>query len=116
MFAETAFVTAAVTVAVVSGHPYTGAVRFTLIALLALGLGVQSAAARALSVPDLKTTELTLTGIVADSRLAKGRGAGPAAGDCPPWPCRPARSSVRRPCWTGIRGCRWCSPWRSWPP
>ncbi|MGW4227900.1 YoaK family protein [Streptomyces sp. NPDC004980] len=76
LFAETAFVTAAMVVAIVSGHPYTGAVRFTLIALLALGLGVQNAAARALSVPDLKTTVLTLTitGIVADSRLAKGPG------------------------------------------
>ncbi|WP_405387265.1 MULTISPECIES: DUF1275 family protein [unclassified Streptomyces] len=75
--------------------------RFTFIALLALGLGVQNAATRALSVSDLKTTVLTLTvtGIVADSRLAPGcRGAGRVAGDCPPWPCWPARSSVRRPC------------------
>ncbi|MFE9906860.1 YoaK family protein [Streptomyces clavifer] len=76
LLVETAFVTAAMIVAFVSGQPYTGAVRFTLIALLALGLGVQNAAARALAVPDLKTTVLTLTitGIVADSRLARGRG------------------------------------------
>lgn len=76
LLAETAFLAAAVVVTVVSGGPYTGAVRFTLIALLGVGLGVQNAAARALAVPDLKTTvlTLTLTGMAADSRIAKGPG------------------------------------------
>ncbi|MFJ4841147.1 YoaK family protein [Streptomyces sp. NPDC088746] len=76
LLVETVFVTAAMTVTLVSGRPYTGGVRFTLIVLLALGLGVQNAAVRALAVPDLTTTVLTrtLTGAVADSRFAKGPG------------------------------------------
>ncbi|MER5893488.1 YoaK family protein [Streptomyces sp. NPDC001876] len=81
LLVETAFVVAATVVTLTSGEPYTGAARFTLIALLGLGLGVQNAASRALAVPDLTTTVLTLTitGVVADSRLAKGPGrrAGP---------------------------------------
>lgn len=74
--AETACVLAALVVTLVSGSPYTGGVRFTLIALLALGLGLQNAVARALAVPDLKTTVLTLTitGIASDGRLAGGPG------------------------------------------
>ncbi|MFJ8885118.1 YoaK family protein [Streptomyces sp. NPDC102402] len=73
---ETAFVTAAMVLVLVSRAPYTGGVRLALIALLALGLGVQNAAVRALAVPDLTTTVLTrtLTGAVADSRLARGPG------------------------------------------
>ncbi|MEU9058794.1 YoaK family protein [Streptomyces sp. NPDC048430] len=76
LLVETVFVTAAMIVTLVSGGPYTGGVRFTLIVLLALGLGVQNAAVRALAVPDLTTTVLTrtLTGAVADSRFAKGPG------------------------------------------
>ncbi|WP_443060102.1 DUF1275 family protein [Streptomyces sp. NBC_00444] len=44
--------------------------------LLGLGMGLQNAAARALAVPDLTTTVLTLTitGIASDSRLAGGPG------------------------------------------
>ncbi|MFJ6854622.1 YoaK family protein [Streptomyces sp. NPDC091271] len=76
LLVETVFVTAAMIVTLVSGGPYAGGARFTLIALLALGLGVQNAAVRALAVPDLTTTVLTrtLTGAVADSRFAKGPG------------------------------------------
>ncbi|MEV2243193.1 YoaK family protein [Streptomyces sp. NPDC049970] len=76
LLVETACVTAALTVSTVSGGPYTGGVRFALIALLALGLGAQNAAVRALAVPDLTTTVLTrtITGTVADSRLARGPG------------------------------------------
>lgn len=76
LLAETAFVAVALVVTVVSGGPYTGGVRFTLVALLGIGLGVQNAAARTLAVPDLKTTVLTLTitGLAADSRLARGPG------------------------------------------
>lgn len=76
LLAETALVAAALVVTLVSGEPYTGGVRFALIALLGLGLGLQNAAVRALAVPDLTTTVLTLTitGTIADSRLAKGPG------------------------------------------
>jgi uncharacterized membrane protein YoaK (UPF0700 family) len=76
LLAETVFVAAAVIVTQVSGSPYAGGVRFTLIVLLALGLGVQNSAARALAVPDLTTTVLTLTitGIAADSHLTGGAG------------------------------------------
>ncbi|MFB6777114.1 YoaK family protein [Streptomyces sp. NPDC056352] len=74
LLAETAFVAAAVIVTQVSGSPYAGGVRFTLVVLLALGLGVQNSAARALAVPDLTTTVPTLTGIAADSHLTGGAG------------------------------------------
>jgi len=49
-------------------------VRYGLIALLALAMGLQNAAARVLAVPDLTTTvlTLTLTGLAADSTLAGG--------------------------------------------
>lgn len=49
-------------------------VRYALIALLALAMGLQNAAARRLAVPDLTTTvlTLTLTGLAADSTLAGG--------------------------------------------
>ncbi|MER5614528.1 YoaK family protein [Streptomyces sp. NPDC002215] len=79
LLVETAFVLAAVIVAVASGHPFTGGVRFALVALVALlglGLGLQNAVSRALAVPDLTTTVLTLTitGILSDSRFAGGGG------------------------------------------
>src|SRR5216683_4054731 len=47
---------------------------FALIALTALAMGTRSAAVRKLAIPDLTTTVLTLTitGIGADSSLAKG--------------------------------------------
>jgi len=49
-------------------------VRYGLIALLALAMGLQNATARVLAVPDLTTTvlTLTLTGLAADSTLAGG--------------------------------------------
>ncbi|MEV5678313.1 MULTISPECIES: YoaK family protein [unclassified Streptomyces] len=76
LLAETVFVAAAAGVTLVSGTPYTGGVRFALIVLLGLGLGVQNAASRALAVPDLTTTVLTrtLTGVASDSRPAGGGG------------------------------------------
>jgi uncharacterized membrane protein YoaK (UPF0700 family) len=47
---------------------------FILIALTALAMGTRNAAVRKLAIPDLTTTvlTLTLTGIAADSSLAKG--------------------------------------------
>ncbi len=58
----------------VHGDPYDGVGRYVLIVLLGLAMGCQNAAARALAVPDLTTTVLTLTitGISADGRLAGG--------------------------------------------
>ncbi len=51
-----------------------GWARFTIIAVLALGMGVRNATIRRLAVPDLTTTVLTmtLTGLAADSALAGG--------------------------------------------
>ncbi|MEU6016455.1 YoaK family protein [Streptomyces sp. NPDC047515] len=76
LLVETVCVLAALIVTVVSGHPFTGGVRFALIALLGLGLGAQNAVSRALAVPDLTTTVLTLTitGIISDSRFVGGGG------------------------------------------
>lgn len=52
----------------------------TVIALLALAMGVRNATVRGLGVPDLTTTVLTmtLTGLAADSRVAGGSGKGTA--------------------------------------
>jgi uncharacterized membrane protein YoaK (UPF0700 family) len=54
--------------------------RLVVIALLALGMGVRNAIVRALAVPDLTTTVLTmtLTGFAAESPAAGGSGAGSA--------------------------------------
>ena len=53
-------------------------VRYALIVLLAMAMGLQNATARRLGVPDLTTTvlTLTLTGIAADSTLAGGKNHG----------------------------------------
>lgn len=50
----------------------------TIVALLALAMGVRNATVRRIAVPDLTTTvlTLTLTGLAADSRLAGGSGKG----------------------------------------
>jgi len=54
-------------------------VRFGLIVLLALAMGLQNVTARRLGVPDLSTTVLTstLAGLAADSALAGGKNANP---------------------------------------
>jgi uncharacterized membrane protein YoaK (UPF0700 family) len=60
-------------------HPRAGSVsRDVVIGTLALAMGVQTATARRLAVPDLPTTVVTqtLTGLVADSRLFGGSGKG----------------------------------------
>lgn len=73
---ETLLVLVAYVIAETVTSPYLGVVRYWLIVLLGLGLGIQNAAARALAVPDLTTTVLTLTitGIASDSRAAGGSG------------------------------------------
>ena len=77
LLVETLLVTGAFLVAEVPGWPIGTDRRYLLIALLGLGMGGQNAAARALAVPDLTTTVLTLTitGTAADSHLAGGAGA-----------------------------------------
>jgi uncharacterized membrane protein YoaK (UPF0700 family) len=73
---EFAFVALAFAWSLWSDTPYPGLDRYVLIILVAIGMGIQNAAARALGVPDLTTTVLTLTitGISADSRAAGGTG------------------------------------------
>src|ERR1700741_4380427 len=65
---------AALVVAITVTDLEADSVRYGLIALLALAMGLQNAAARVLAVPDLTTTVLTLTitGLAADSTLAGG--------------------------------------------
>lgn len=66
----------AVIAAMVSGVS-SGWPRFTVIGLLALGMGVRNSTIRRLAVPDLTTTVLTmtLTGLAADSAMGGGDGA-----------------------------------------
>jgi uncharacterized membrane protein YoaK (UPF0700 family) len=60
------------------GHHATleGGLRYGVIVVLAVAMGVQNAASRRLAVPDLTTTvlTLTLTGIGADTKLVGGSG------------------------------------------
>lgn len=65
---------AAFVTAVVAEAPYDDGELAALIVLLGVGMGVQNATSRALAVPDLTTTVLTLTitGISADSSAAGG--------------------------------------------
>jgi uncharacterized membrane protein YoaK (UPF0700 family) len=71
-----AFLAVSVVLAIVGGGAPAAGYRYTLIAVLGIAMGVQNAAARAIAVPDLTTTVLTLTitGIAADSALAGGPG------------------------------------------
>jgi uncharacterized membrane protein YoaK (UPF0700 family) len=59
-----------------AGSPAGAGLRYGLIAVLGISMGIQNASARKLAVPDLTTTVLTLTitGIAADSALAGGSG------------------------------------------
>jgi uncharacterized membrane protein YoaK (UPF0700 family) len=72
--AQTVLVAAAWALAAASELPARGGVRAALIVLLGFAMGGQNAVVRRLSVPDLKTTVLTMTitGMAADSRLAGG--------------------------------------------
>jgi uncharacterized membrane protein YoaK (UPF0700 family) len=69
-------------VAVLSGTgvlPFKGHGDFVTVVVLALALGIQNSTVRHFGVPDLTTTvlSLTLTGLAADSILAKGGGSRP---------------------------------------
>jgi uncharacterized membrane protein YoaK (UPF0700 family) len=65
--------------AAVAGQPVSDGARYALIVPMALTMGAQNAMARRIAVPDLTTTvlTLTLTGVAADSRLARGSGGHP---------------------------------------
>lgn len=70
---------ACATVLTAAVHPHAGSASgYAVIGTLALAMGVQTATARRLAVPDLPTTVVTqtLTGLVADSRLFGGSGTG----------------------------------------
>jgi uncharacterized membrane protein YoaK (UPF0700 family) len=71
---QTLLLLAAFAIAIGVNSPSGNAERIALIVLLGTGMGVQNATARALGVPDLTTTvlTLTLTGITADSSVAGG--------------------------------------------
>lgn len=66
---------AAFIIATATPDPDGALVRYALIVLLALAMGLQTATARRLGVPDMTTTVLTmtLTGFAADSTLAGGK-------------------------------------------
>jgi uncharacterized membrane protein YoaK (UPF0700 family) len=66
----------AVILSILAGDPVPAGYAYTLIIALGISMGLQNATARKLAVPDLTTTVLTLTitGMVADSRLAGGGG------------------------------------------
>jgi uncharacterized membrane protein YoaK (UPF0700 family) len=72
--AQSVFFAASLVIALAVPAPYAGWVIAVQISLLGIGMGVQNATARALAVPDLTTTVLTLTitGISADSTAAGG--------------------------------------------
>jgi uncharacterized membrane protein YoaK (UPF0700 family) len=69
-----ALLLAALAVALAAAQPYAGISRYALVVLLGVAMGVQNATARALGVPDATTTvlTLTLTGLAADTQLARG--------------------------------------------
>jgi uncharacterized membrane protein YoaK (UPF0700 family) len=73
---ETLLFAGALAVAALAATPFTSAARYPMIAVLALALGLQNAAARRLAVPGLTTTVLTLTitGAAADVALGQGHG------------------------------------------
>jgi uncharacterized membrane protein YoaK (UPF0700 family) len=66
----------ALLLALIASEPFQDDARYTLIALLALSMGVQNASAQRLGVPELTTTVLTrtLTGLAAEATLVNGPG------------------------------------------
>jgi uncharacterized membrane protein YoaK (UPF0700 family) len=72
--AEVVLTVVAMTIGWTVSNPESGASRFVLVALLALGAGLQNGTARKLAVPDLTTTVLTQTiaGAAFESRLGGG--------------------------------------------
>jgi uncharacterized membrane protein YoaK (UPF0700 family) len=71
---QAALIMVALIVALLAGEPLAEAVRYTLIVVLALAMGVQNAAALRLAVPELTTTVLTrtLTGLASEAAAVGG--------------------------------------------
>ena len=82
----------ALLVALLASEPFAEGLRYALIVLLALAMGVQNAAALRLAVPELTTTVLTrtLTGLASEAsarrrrRRARRRGASSPSRRCSP--------------------------------
>lgn len=75
--AQAALIMIALLVAVFANEPFGRDVRYALIVVLALAMGVQNAAALRLAVPELTTTVLTrtLTGLASQAAVVGGPGA-----------------------------------------
>ena len=75
-YAQAPLMAAALLVALLTSVPADHGVRLTIIALLALAMGIQNAAAQRLSVPDLTTSVLTktLTGLASEAAAVGGSG------------------------------------------
>ncbi len=75
--AQAALIMLALLVALLASEPFARDVRYTLIVVLALAMGVQNAAALRLAVPELTTTVLTrtLTGLASQASVVGGSGA-----------------------------------------
>jgi uncharacterized membrane protein YoaK (UPF0700 family) len=73
---QACFIAVAVVLAIAGGGAPAAGYRYALITALGIAMGIQNASARAIAVPDLTTTVLTLTitGIAADSTLTGGSG------------------------------------------
>jgi uncharacterized membrane protein YoaK (UPF0700 family) len=73
---QAVFLATSVVLAAVGASPIASGLRYALIVVLSIAMGIQNASARRLAVPDLTTTVLTLTitGIASDSRVAGGKG------------------------------------------
>jgi uncharacterized membrane protein YoaK (UPF0700 family) len=78
-YIKIALVGTALIISMLALDPDADLVRYALIVLLALAMGLQNATARRLGVPDLTTTvlTLTLTGLAADSTPAGGANPNP---------------------------------------
>ena len=108
MSIEAVATAAAAAVAFGVAHVSQGWPRYTIIAVLAFGMGVRNSTIRRLAVPDLTTTVLTmtLTGLAADSTLAAEPTRRPSAGLPPSWRCWPAPSPEPPPSCTRAPGSR----------
>jgi uncharacterized membrane protein YoaK (UPF0700 family) len=75
--AQAPLMAAALLVAALASTPPDRSIRFALVAMLALAMGVQNAAAQRLAIPDLTTSVLTrtLTGFASEAGLVGGPGA-----------------------------------------
>jgi uncharacterized membrane protein YoaK (UPF0700 family) len=73
---QAALILLALLLALLAREPLAETVRYLLIALLAMAMGVQNAAALRIAIPEFTTTVLTrtLTGIASEARLVGGAG------------------------------------------